>query len=168
MGVTKVLRALVLGGAVAASAALLSATSVFAYGRADQPLAQIELSANCNNPSFPLCAPPPDGVGLGGLWFWVEVDAGGSADLAGAVCGHDRAGSGGALSLRGETEWQWFSGSLNELHTMGVEAFVQDPNDTYYIVTVPKIGEHFAFPATQGHYSLKPVSGVTIQITIAP
>jgi hypothetical protein len=167
MGVTRFLKVFIAGGTLAASAALLSATSVFAYGRADQPLAQLELSANCNNPDYFLCS--PDAVGLGGLWFWVEVDADGTADLAGSVCGHDRAGSGGALSLRGETTWETVNAaSIEELLMSGIQAFVADPNGEYYVVAVPKIGERFAFPVTQGHYSFKPVPGVSLQMTVAP
>src|SRR5213593_214465 len=77
-----------------------------AYGRADAPLAQIELSANCNDPTFGLCQQ----VGLGGIWLWIEIDDGGAGDIAGAGCGHDRAGTGGAFPFRGEISWT--SGSI--------------------------------------------------------
>jgi len=50
----------------------------------------------------------------------------------------------------------------------GIQAFVADPNGEYYVVAVPKIGERFAFPVTQGHYSFKPVPGVSLQMTVAP
>jgi hypothetical protein len=82
---------LLLGAVLLAVAALGASTGgVAAYGRAEQPLAQIEFSGNCNNPDFFLCAPPPAGFGLGGVWFWIEIDAGGTGDIAGAGCGHDR------------------------------------------------------------------------------
>lgn len=68
-------------------------------GKADQPLPQVEVSANCNNPSFPRCA---NVVGTGGVWVWIEVDADGTADVAGAGCGHivGRPG-GGTYPIRG-------------------------------------------------------------------
>ena len=81
----------------------LTAGTVFAYGHADQPLAQLEISGNCNNPDFAFCS---DVVGLGGIWLWIEIDAGGTADVAGAVCGHSRGGPrGGASAIRGEFDW---------------------------------------------------------------
>lgn len=139
-----------------------------AYGSADQPLAQIEFSGNCNNPSFPFCAPPPAGVGTGGLWFWVEIDAGGTGDLSGAVCGHTIGGVGGpggagAGSIRSDITWHYSTGV-----PAGVESFATDPGNQYYVVDLAAIGESFAFPVTQGHYSFHPVNGVAIEITIAP
>ena len=97
---------LLLATSLLAVAALGASTGgVAAYGHADQPLAQIEFSANCNNPAFILCGPPPDGFGLGGIWLWIEIDADGTGDVAGAGCGHDRAGSGGAFPIKGEITW---------------------------------------------------------------
>ena len=63
---TKPLRLLVAASLLAVGALGATTGGVAAYGHADQPLAQIEFSGNCNNPSFPLCAPPPNGFGLGG------------------------------------------------------------------------------------------------------
>ena len=132
-----------------------------AYGKADQPLAQIEFSGNCNNPDFPLCAPPPDGVGLGGIWLWIEIDSGGTGDIAGAGCGHDRAGSGGAGSIRGEITWWGSVGPQGE-------AFVADPNNLYYNASLGDGGPPLSFPQTVGHYSFMPVAGVALQLQVAP
>jgi hypothetical protein len=137
-----------------------SSGGVAAYGRADQPLAQIEFSANCNNPAFPLCFPPPNGFGLGGVWFWIEIDANGTGDIAGAGCGHDRAGSGGAGPITGEISWT--GGAATG------EAFFVDPNGKYYNVTLPGSPVALSFPQTQGHYSFRPAPGVTIQLQVAP
>ena len=132
-----------------------------AYGAAEHPLAQIEFSGNCNNPDIPLCFPPPAGFGLGGVWFWIEIDEGGTGDIAGAGCGHDRAGNGGAGSIRGEIEW-W--GSVGPQGA----AFFVDPNNLYYNVNLGDGGPPLSFPQTQGHYSFHPAPGVAIETQIAP
>jgi hypothetical protein len=156
------LRVLLAAGALAIVSLGVATPGVAAYGRAEQPLAQIEFSANCNNPSFPLCAPPPNGFGLGGVWFWIEIDAGGTGDIAGAGCGHDRAGSGGAGPIRGEITW-W--GSVGP---EGEAFFAVDPNNLYYNVSLGDGGPAISFPQTVGHYSFMPAPGVNIQTQIAP
>jgi hypothetical protein len=155
------LRVLLAAGALAAVTLGATTAGVAAYGRAEHPLAQIEFSANCNNPSYPLCAPPPNGFGLGGVWFWIEIDAGGTGDIAGAGCGHDRAGTGGAGSIRGEITW---TGSVG---AQGL-AFAVDPNNLYYNVNLGDGGPPLSFPQTVGHYSFMPAPGVNVQTQIAP
>ena len=157
----KLLRVLAAAGLLAAATLGTTAGGVAAYGRADQPLAQIEFSANCNNPGFPLCAPPPSGFGLGGIWLWIEVDANNTGDVAGAGCGHVRGGGGGAGSIRGDVTW-WASSPAPQ-----GESFFVDPHGRYYNVNLGG-GEVLSFPQTVGHYSLAPVHGVTIQLTVAP
>ena len=159
----RLLRLRVAFAAAALTVATLGAMTggAAAYGRADHPLAQIEFSATCNNPSFPLCAPPPNGFGLGGIWFWIEIDANGTGDISGAGCGHDRAGSGGAGSIRGEVSW-WPSTGPQGL------AFAVDPNNQYYNVDIGDGGPPLSFPRTVGHYSFKPAAGVSVQTQIAP
>ena len=156
---------LLLAASLLAVAALGASTGgVAAYGHADQPLAQIEFSANCNNPAFILCGPPPDGFGLGGIWLWIEIDADGTGDVAGAGCGHDRAGSGGAFPIKGEITWTEGTDIGNSL--------VPDPNGMYYYVALPAPPGAppmvLTFPQTQGHYSVRPVPGVSIQAQVAP
>jgi hypothetical protein len=155
------LRGILVAGALTATALGATTGGVAAYGAADHPLAQIEFSGNCNNPSFPLCAPPPAGFGLGGVWVWIEIDAGGTGDIAGAGCGHDRAGSGGAGSIRGEITW-WPSVGPD-----GV-AFAADPNNAYYNVNLGDGGPPLSFPQTVGHYSFMPAPGVAVQLQVAP
>ena len=150
--------------AVLLAVATLGASSggVAAYGRAEQPLAQIEFSANCNNPDFPLCFPPPNGFGLGGVWFWIEIDNNptGTGDIAGAGCGHIRGVGGGAGPIRGEITWT--GGAATG------EVFFVDPNNKYYNVTLPGSPVALSFPQTQGHYSFRPAPAVTIQLEVAP
>jgi len=155
-------RIIFLGAALAVATLGVGTSGVAAYGRADHPLAQIEFSANCNNPSFPLCAPAPDGFGLGGIWLWIEIDTSGTGDVAGAGCGHVRGGGGGgAGSIKGDITW-WASTGAQGL------AFAVDPNNMYYNVDIGDGGPPFSFPQTVGHYSFRPAPGVTVQTQIAP
>jgi hypothetical protein len=166
-------RMLLLATAVAAAAALAGAFGTgkaLAYGHADQPLAQIEVSANCDNASFPLCAPFPNGVGTGGIWYWVELDGNGSGDLSGAACGHTVGGAGGpggagAGSIEGTASWSY---TTLETAPAGAIFFgTADPNDQYYAVTITD-GSTWLIPVTTGHYGTKLANGVQIQITVAP
>lgn len=160
-----ILRVLIPAIAILATSIGAASNTAFAYGAADQPLAQLEFSGNCNNPDFFLCS-PQTGVGLGGIWLWVEVDANSTGDIAGSGCGHVLGGPrGGADSIRGDITWQYG----NELDARSAGAFIigQDPTHTYYIVTVGP-GEAFAWPVTVGHYSWHPVAGVTLEAQTAP
>jgi hypothetical protein len=155
-------------GAVTIAVALLGmgSSSVLAYGQADHPLAQLTVSANCDNRSFPLCAAPPTGVGLGGIWLWIEIDQGGMSDVAGAGCNHLRGVDPvGASSIRGEAPWWSFHGTVAALQAAFPGTFVvgADPNGNYYVVPFG-----FAFPTTLGHYSTRLAPGVFIQATVAP
>jgi hypothetical protein len=159
--IKKCLAILAAAGA-AAALSFAAAGPAAAYGNADHPLAQVELSANCNNPSFPLCQE----VGLGGIWLWVEIDSDGTADVAGAGCGHEPGAGGGAGGIRGEFPWTRFTGSPDAFaaaYPDGLLAGV-DPHGSYYVLGV----FDFAFPTTVGHYSFRPVPAVTIQLQVAP
>ena len=164
----KILVLVVLAAGLAAVTGFAGAKNALAYGKADQPLAQLTVSANCDNPSFPLCAPPgPDGtggVGLGGIWAWVEIDTGGGGDMTGAACGHAGAGGGGSgAGPLGPTEITWTIVHAADIPPMFFQLGV-DPNDQYYKVS----GLPFAFPVTPGHYSTRLAPGVQIQSTTAP
>jgi len=144
--------------------------SALAYGHADQPVAQVEVSANCDNPGFPLCAPFPEGVGTGGIWYWVELDGDHTGDLSGAECGHTVGGAGGpggagAGSIKGTATW-----AMTTLETAPAGAIffgTVDPHDMYYAVTITD-GSTWLIPATDGHYSARLAAGVQLQITVAP
>ena len=145
--------------------ALIGATAggALAYGRADGPLAQIEFSANCNNPDFELCQQ----VGLGGIWLWIEIDSaqGQTADIAGAGCGHIKGVGGGADSIRGEIDWEWTA------TPQGLPGGFLPPDPAgYYTIVLqgPDGPEPFSFPVTVGHYSLHPAPGVAIELQVAP
>lgn len=165
------MRKMLLLAAVAFTAAVIVAVSpgtALAYGHNDQPLAQLTLSANCDNSSFFLCASSEQGgVGLGGIWAWVELDAGGTGDMTGAACGHVQGGGGpgsaGAGPL-GPTSITWEQVSGSQIPD-GFFVLGTDPNNQYYIVN--ELGG-FAFPVTTGHYSTRLAPGVQIQATVAP
>jgi hypothetical protein len=148
-------------GMVAALGIVGGVAAAPAHGAAEEPLAQIEFSGNCNNAGSPLCQPPPSGFGLGGIWLWIEIDAGGTGDVAGAGCGHVRGVSGGAFPIVGEITW------VRSTIPPGAVPFWTDPTDTYYIVTLGP-GEVFPFPVTVGHYSFLPAPGVAMQLQVAP
>jgi hypothetical protein len=155
---------------VVAAVAGLGSGKALAYGKADQPLAQVEVSANCDNPSFFLCAPFPAGVGTGGIWYWVELDANGTGDLSGAACGHTVGGAGGpggagAGSIKGTATWAYTS--LEAAPPGAIFFGAADPNDHYYAVTITD-GSTWLIPTTTGHYGVKLANGVQIQITVAP
>jgi hypothetical protein len=146
-----------------------SASAAFAYGRADHPLAQVEVSANCDNASFWLCS--PQAVGTGGIWFWVELDANGTGDLSGAACGHTVGGVGGpggagAGSIRGSASWIYTTAEDAPAGSINFGAV--DPNDNYYLVNINDGGPPWLIPVSTGHYGTKLANGVQIQITVAP
>jgi hypothetical protein len=163
-------RALLAAGLLAFAMLGASSGGVLAYGKADQPLAQIELSANCNNASFPLCAPFPDGVGTGGLWVWTEIDSGGTGDYTGAGCNHTVGGVGGpggagAGPFKGEATWSYTT--LEDAPPDANFFGTIDPNDSYYLVGYED-GSSWLYPTTAGHYGVKLAHGVVLQLTVAP
>jgi hypothetical protein len=154
-------RAALIAGLSAVASMGFGTGGAAAYGHADQPLAQIELSLNCNNPDFPGCQPPPVGFGLGGVWLWIEIDAGGTADVAGSVCGHVLGEGGRAHSIRGEFDW-----SFSPTPAGGI--LFTDPNGYYVVDFGPVLGGPVSLPVTQGHYSAHPLPGVAIELQVAP
>jgi hypothetical protein len=153
----KLLRVVLLAAALAIPTVAFTSGSAFAYGAADQPLAQLEISGNCDNPNFSFCR---DVVGVGGIWLWIEIDADGTADVAGSVCQHTVGGPrGGAFAIRGEFDW------ISTFIPPSPQLQVTDPTNTYYVLLEFDL---FPIPVTQGHYSFQPVPGVSLQVQVAP
>lgn len=157
---------LVMGG-VAAS----GTTGALAYGAADQPLAQVEISGNCNNAT--LC---PDLIGEeGGLWIWAELDQTPDPNMPGwnttdytiSGCGHTVGAGGpglaGAGGGPGQGDWRLVSSVLVAVNDGFLPMDLQvtdgsvDFNTPYYEILLND-GPPVAVPATQGHYS---VAGLT-------
>jgi hypothetical protein len=146
----------------AAVGALVFASGALAYGHNDAPIAQVEISANCNNPSFPLCQE----VGLGGVWAWAELDTAGGDGTSGemdftiAFCGHSGPGGGphsaGGGGGPGEGEW-WTIDNLGDA-PVGASPFFDTSTtyDAYYVLDFfPGSGadDFIAIvPAEYGHY----------------
>jgi hypothetical protein len=164
----------------------LATTAAFGYGKADNPVAQVTLSGNCDNPAFPLCAPPPDGVGLGGIWAWSELDANtgsatsGTMDATVAECGHTVGGGGpGSAGAGGGPDpfgtWQTYD-SLGDAMAANPAAFpFYDPTtyqgSVYLMDFFPGSGSQdfvVAVPTQKGHYNQHPTNGVSLQATVAP
>lgn len=144
---------------VLAAVAASVAPRAFAYGSADQPLAQLTLSQNCVSPN--ICSGIPGVKGGGGLWGWIEIDTGGTGDAAGALCFHLAGLGAGAGGGRLSINWEYDS-----LETMpaGIVPVGTDPNDLYYVVFQFGI----AFPTTPGHYSTMTAPGIQTQAQVSP
>ena len=161
----------------ALAAGLAAAPRAFAYGAADQPVAQVEISGNCDNPGFWLCAPEPDGVGTGGVWAWAELDSNGSMDATVAFCGHvvggggpGNAGGGGHPDRFGT--WTTIS-SLSDAPAGAFPFFdASKTYSSYYVLDFfPGSGSDdfiAIVPAPVGHYAWQPTHGVSIQTQVAP
>lgn len=185
-------KAVLLVALVAAFAALAGAAGsgkALAYGHADQPVAQVEISGNCDNPDFWFCR---DVVGVGGVWAWAELDQVPSSTMLGwnemdatiAFCNHTQGGGGpGSAGAFGHPDpfgvWQEFASLPEaELATGGAAAPILAPlgsadaytGAVYVLDFFPGQSDDFdvVVPAAQGHYSARPVPGVSLQIQVAP
>jgi hypothetical protein len=158
----------------AMAAGVAGAPGAFAYGAADQPVAQVEISGNCDNPSFWLCAPEPDGVGTGGVWVWSELDADGSMDATVTFCGHTVGGGGAGGFGHPDRDGHWWT--ISSLADAPANAgLFFDPSQSYssyYVLDFfPGSGadDFIAIvPAAVGHYAWHPTHGVSIQTQVAP
>jgi hypothetical protein len=157
----------VLSAAVTVAVGVLSTGTAFASGAADQPIAQVEISGNCDNPGFALCQE----VGLGGVWTWAELNTAGGSGTSGSMdftatfCGHTGPGGGphsaGAFGHPGEGSW-WTTNSLSDALAAGAFPFF-DTSQTYsayyvldffpgtgpgdFIAVVPAVYGHFTSPS---------------------
>jgi hypothetical protein len=137
--------------------ALVGTSTANAYG--NNAVYQIAFSGNCDNPASPVCAPPPNGFGLGGFWVWIVLDNDGTGDVAGAFCQHGlpTAPHGGAGSVKGDVTWTTITSS-----SLPAGAINSDPNNTYLVI--PELG--LVLPATPGHYSFRAGPAVQAQTQI--
>jgi hypothetical protein len=155
-----------LAGLLAAMGVAVSGGAAMAYGKADAPLAQVEISGNCDNPSFFFCS---NVVGTGGIWLWIEVDANGTADVSGAQCGHTIGGGGaGAGSIRGNATWFYSPVPIGINVLNPTDPTQTDGFTKFYVISIPDGGPPFSVPVQTGHYSWQPTSGVSLQTTVAP
>lgn len=163
---------------------LATSTNAFGYGAADHPIAQVEISGNCDNPAFALCAPPTqNGVGLGGVWVWSELDTttgnitSGTMDATVTFCGHGT-GHPGAFGHPDHTGvWvRYASLTTAEAATAGHAQPFYNPATYHGSVDVLDFFPHTTpatdfvavVPTQQGHYSEHPAPAVSIQLQVAP
>jgi hypothetical protein len=152
-------RVLLLAGSLAIATIGFTTGGVAAYGKADQPLAQLEFSGNCNDASFALCQK----VGLGGIWLWIEIDGNGTADVAGAGCNHLPGFGGGAGPIRiNGIPWTWSSTPQGDPAIFNPNV---DPNGYYNLAFGPEV---LSFEVSLGHYSAHPVPAVSVNWQTAP
>jgi hypothetical protein len=153
--------------------------TALAYGRADQPVAQVEISANCDNPSFGLCQE----VGLGGVWVWSELDSDtGSGTVADpspmdstvTFCSHQTPGVPNGAFGHPDRDGVWYRiSSLAEMPPGASPFFDTSVSySSYYVMDFfPGTGQDdfiAVVPAPVGHYSLKPAHAVSIETQVAP
>lgn len=173
-----------------------SGAPAFAYGKAANPVAQVEISGNCDNASV---CPNLGFGGTGGVWIWAELDAtsqwatSGTVDYTFAGCGHTVGGVGGPGGAGGgggpahDGTWQQvsFSQMLNDAGTyfpvdLAVDKYGNLLNVPYYEIALPAGNPSQPFlvavPVPFGHYSaaglLYPtftkVPGISFQTQVAP
>jgi hypothetical protein len=183
----KAIVSLALVASVAAVAGAFGAGSALAYGRADQPVAQVEMSGNCNNVAYCNAV----GFGTGGIWIWAELDGGpssGTTDFTFAGCGHTVGGGGpgsaGAGGGPGTGTWKLvpsvFAVVADGAFPLDVAMLNGAPNPSvpYYEIDLGG-GFVVAAPAAVGHYSTAgiqfgfpslgpPPAGVNFQTQVAP
>ena len=161
MRFSRVIPIAVAAALVAVAGALMGAPRALAYGSADQPIAQLELSQNCMNPT--LCG-LAGAKGGDGAWVWIEIDANGTGDVSGAGCGHLQGLGAGGGPIHGPITWHLFTGSTADLVAAHIQPVATDPHGNYYVVDQAGL----AFPTTVGHYSSMPAPGISTQLTVAP
>lgn len=177
-----------IAAAVVIAAGMLGTGKALAYGHGDQPVAQVEISGNCDNPTFFFCS---NVVGVGGIWAWAELNNVPSTTVSGwnemdatvADCGHTVGGGGpGSAGAGGGPDqigvWQEFAsltaaeqatgGDAEPLLLWGRKPLHRGP--VYVLDFFPGSPGDFmpVVPVAQGHYSAQPVSGVSLQIQVAP
>jgi hypothetical protein len=159
-----------LAGLVGAVAIAAMPAPAVAYGT--DHLFEVTLSYNCQN--MTICPSTP--FGIGGIWGWLEPDAGGAADGELLFQGHQNAnpalnGTGKSIAIQGYTTVS--CPGLNPL--CGVVALEQpptDPNNNYFVFFTTfrtaggEINLPIATPATPGHYNQHFAPGVDVTATV--
>jgi hypothetical protein len=84
------------GGLAVALVTAMAGSALADYGRGAQY--QVELSANAGGPTQ---AHGLGGLGGGGVWLWIALNADGTGDYAGSDCGHGE----GAAADQGDVTW---------------------------------------------------------------
>jgi hypothetical protein len=142
---------LILAGMLVLTAVVMvAAPSAGAYG--NTAVYQITFSLNCTSVTPGAC---DQFGGPGGVWGWIELDAGGTGDMTLTICGHSvGGGGGGAGHLNAEiTDWSAPADGLISISGDGLPPFVA--------------GTGLEIPSNPGHYSMHPFPGLAAEITVA-
>jgi hypothetical protein len=170
--------------AAAVAAGVFGTGKAFAYGHADQPVAQVEVSGNCNNASW--CN--QNFGGTGGFWIWAELDnSDHSVDATFAGCGHTVGGGGpgSAGAGGGPVTGSWtLASNIFDAFAINPDVFPLglaiapdgslDLTAPYYVITLHSSGPEgdfvFAVPEQVGHYNYSGVQymGNVLPGTIVP
>lgn len=165
---------------LAAAAAIPCAFGAIPAGTANaygtDHLYEITLSYNCQN--IPVCSEPSDPFGVGGLWGWLEPDAGNSVDGQLQLQGHANANRpylNGPAHSSGFIGWTIVSCTASGsgpgvCALLAPEGVPPDPNDLYFEIGAdfePAIGVlPVLTPATPGEYSLHPAPGIDSEVSV--
>jgi hypothetical protein len=161
--------ALSLAATIALTAFIAGSTATTAAAYGNTAVYQIAFSGNCDNPSSPVCAAPPQGFGVGGFWVWAELDKGGGGDATVAFCEHNlpTAPHGGAGGGPTEITWVMITGYTG--NPLAIGSVNVDPHGNYLALSAggqPLI----TVPATPGHYSFNagPAVQAQTQVVLIP
>lgn len=149
-----------LGLLLAVAGIAVAPVAASAYG--NSAVYQLTFSLNCDNPSVPLCAPPPTSFGLGGTWGWIELDNTQTYDATLTFCGHQNPGQPNGAFHVNISDAPWIITDLATAMADGNFPVGFDPNNQYLV----PLGAHAAFPATPGHYSAKLAPGVSLEAQV--
>lgn len=137
-------------------------TNAAAYGT--EHLFQITFSENCVNPT--LCVQNASNpFGIGGIWGWVEPDAGGSADAQVTFQGHSNTNPALNGTVHLPSNWAWTIVTI----TPPPSPFISptDPHNQYFLLTIPSFpGFEFLTPATPGKYGGTLAPGINANVTV--
>ena len=170
------MRRMFLVAAVAVAVAVMGACATSAradYGNTSQY--QVGISLNCDVPHSTVC---DQFDGTGGFWGWYVFNNDGTGDAQLTGCGHvvgGIGGPGGAGAGHESVDFTWTTGP-------SIASPVGSPNglDFYIVsdttsfnahgtkVTLPdqNVGDT-GIPAYPGHYSFKPMPGLTANVTVS-
>jgi hypothetical protein len=161
---------LVLAALVAAVLIVPSAASAD-YGKTSQY--QVGISLNCDAPHSTVC---DQFGGTGGFWGWYVFNNDGTGDAQLAGCGHTVGGiggPGGAGAGHEDVDFTWTTGPANGpiASPNGLDFYITSDTTTFTghgggTATDVNVGDT-QIPAYPGHYSFRPMAGVTAHITVA-
>lgn len=156
-------RAAVAGAAVAIGTAVVAGAGIHAGAYGPSHLYQITLAEQCENPTT-CVASDQNPFGIGGIWGWIEPDAGGTADTQVTAQGHSNSNTALNGPVRFPSSWNW---TIISIPPPPILVSPPDPNGHYFHFTITSLpGFEFLTPATPGHYNVTLGPGISAEITV--